>query len=73
MRMLELLYPLLETLLQLTNRKDRKLWLSQADYVDKTIKNFHLEHATITHVPLPRKWDQQASKNQITAYQQRVG
>jgi Reverse transcriptase (RNA-dependent DNA polymerase) len=59
------------------DRKDHKLWLSQADYIDKTIKKFHLEHATITHVPLPTetipKWDQQASKNQITAYQQRVG
>jgi len=59
------------------DRKVRKLWLSQADYIDKTIKKFHLEHATITHVPLPTetipKWDQQASRNQITAYQQRVG
>ena len=59
------------------DRKARKLWLTQADYIEKITKKFHLEHATVTHVPLPMesipKWDQQASTNQITGYQQRVG
>jgi len=59
------------------DRKARKLWLTQADYIEKITKKFHLEHATVTHVPLPiksiSKWDQQASTNQITVYQELVG
>ena len=59
------------------DRPNRKIWLSQDAYINKLIKKFHLEAYCFIHTPLPFKRlipnEEQATLQQIYAYQQRIG
>jgi hypothetical protein len=60
------------------DRPNRKLWLSQEDYMDKIMSKFKLEEDTDVTTPLSHHikltpYDKKATPDQIQAYQQRVG
>jgi hypothetical protein len=61
----------------LRDRPNKRLWLCQDQYIEKLVTLYHQEYAASSHTPLSgqnlQKYEGQATPNQITAYQRRVG
>ena len=59
------------------DRPNRRLWLSQHQYMEKLVAIYHQEFAPTTHTPLSgqdlQQYEGEATPNQIIAYQRRVG
>ena len=61
----------------LRDRSSKRLWLHQDQYIEKLVAIYHQEFAPPTYTPLSsqdlQKYEGQATPNQITAYQRRIG
>jgi hypothetical protein len=61
----------------LRDRSNKRLWRCQDQYIEKLVSLYHQEYAPSSHTPLSgqnlQKYEGQATPNQITAYQRRVG
>jgi len=59
------------------DRLNRRLWLSQHQYIEKLVAIYHQEFAPTTHTPLSgqdlQQYEGEATPKQIIAYQRRVG
>ena len=61
----------------LRDRPNKHLWLCLDQYIEKLVTLYHQEFAPVSHTPLSgqnlQKYEDQATPDQITAYQRRVG
>ena len=61
----------------LRDRSNKCLWLCQDQYIEKLVSLYHQKYAPSSHTPLSgqnlQMYEGQATPNQITAYQRRVG